>query len=160
MTRCLTFPVRSWVDPPHICPFGNPQSGYILPESLYSDFPFPDQESRVPPPLSPSHVFSIEVSANSWTTSSPTSIPLNSTTFLLNQIVFGTPQLIQFISRTPSLDAVQNAFVDVRVGASAASPSGHKKIGACRGLMTWEREARVDIYSRAQGRNLPIQPSA
>ena len=158
MTKCLSFPVRSWVDPPHICLFGNPQSGYILPESLDSDFQSPDQESRVPPLFSPTHVFSIQRRPRIH--GRPRGLhrfPSTRPPFynLLNQIVLAHHKSSN--SHT-ELESIQSAFVDFRVGASATSlTSGHKKLSACRGTLTWEG---VDICSRAQGRNLPIQPSA
>ena len=163
MKRCQSFPIRSWVDLPHVCeylsldgiPFPGlpklllsathlvnlhlydiPHSGYISPEamvtalstltsleSLSLEFQSPrsrpDRASRRPPPPTRSVLpvltcFSFKgVSEYLDDLVARIDAPrLNnlSITFF-NEIVFDTPQFIQFISRTPTLKALEKARV-------------------------------------------------
>ena len=156
MTKCRF--VLGWIRPiSAFLAILNP--GTFYPRAS-TDFQSPDQESRVPPLFSPSHLTYFlfrgvrEYMDDLVAYIDSPQLDHVSVTFSTKSFWHTTSHPI----RTPSLKALQNAFVDFRVGASATSlTSGHKKLSACRGTLTWEG---VDICSRAQGRNLPIQPSA
>ena len=121
-----------------------PHSGYFSPEAmvtalsmltslkrLFLEFESPDRASRRPPPLRRSVLpvltwfefkgvceYLEDLVAN---IDVPQLERLEITFF--NQIVFDTPQLIQFISRTPSLKAFEKAQVRFRYGASGVNLS-------------------------------------
>jgi hypothetical protein len=163
-----------------------PHSGYISPEAMATSLStltcltnlclefrspqsFPDQESRHPPPLKRSVLHVLTVFAFKGVSDyleylvtridAPQLNRLDITFF--NQIVFDTPQFIQFVNRIPTLRTLEKGHVTfgddaARVKLSSASPLTYLNKGLYVKISCRELDWQVSSLEQVCTSSLPL----